>query len=35
MRPASAVNVFGRVSGDARGLKRVASGAEVIVGKGK
>ena len=35
IRPASAVNVFGRVSGDARVLKQVASGAEVIVEKGK
>ena len=35
IRPASAVNVFGRVSGDARVLKQVASGTEVIVEKGK
>ena len=35
IRPASAVNVFGRVSGDARVLKQVASGAEVIVEKEK
>ena len=35
IRPASAVNVFGRVIGDARVLKQVASGAEVIVEKGK
>ena len=35
IRPASAVNVFGRVSGDAGVLKQVASGAEVIVEKGK
>ena len=35
IRPASGVNVFGRVIGDARVLKQVASGAEVIVEKGK
>ena len=35
IRPASAVNVFGRVSGDAKVLKQVASGAEVIVERGK
>ena len=35
IRPASAVNVFGRVSGDAKVLKQVASGAEVVVGKGE
>jgi len=35
IRPASAVNVFGRVIGDARVLKQVASGTEVIVEKGK
>ena len=35
IRPASAVNVFGRVSGDAMVLKQVASGTEVIVEKGK
>ena len=35
IRPASAVNVFGRVSGDATVLRQVASGAEVIVEKGE
>ncbi len=35
IRPASGVNVFGRVIGDARVLKQVASGAEVVVEEGK
>ena len=35
IRPASAVNVFGRVSGDAMVLKQVASGTEVIVKRGE
>ncbi len=31
IRPASAVNVFGRITGDATVLKQVASGAEVSI----
>ncbi len=33
IRPASAVNVFGKIIGDAKVLKQVASGAEVTVEK--
>jgi hypothetical protein len=35
VRPASAVNVIGRVSGDAQGFKKVASGAKVRIEQGK
>ncbi len=33
IRPASPVNVFGRITGDAKALKQVKSGSEVIVEK--
>jgi hypothetical protein len=35
VRPASAVNVIGRVSGDARVFKKVPSGAKVRIEQGK
>jgi hypothetical protein len=35
IRPASAVNVIGRVSGDAKVFKKVASGAKVRLEQGK
>ena len=35
VRPASAVNVIGRVSGDAKVFKKVASGAKVRLEQGK
>ena len=31
IRPASAVNVFGKVTGDAKVLKQVASGTEITI----
>ncbi len=34
IKPASPVNVFGRITGDATVLKQVASGAEIIVEEG-
>ncbi len=34
IRPASPVNVFGRITGDAKVLKQVASGAEITVEEG-
>ncbi len=34
IRPASPVNVFGRIIGDPKVLKQVASGAEIIVKEG-
>jgi len=33
IRPASPVNVFGRVTGDVKMLRQVASGAEITVGR--
>jgi hypothetical protein len=35
IRPASAVNVFGRVDGDATVFKQVAGGAEIVIEEGE
>ena len=35
IRPASAVNVFGKVIGDPKAFKKVSSGAKIIIEKGE